>query len=107
MIKKFNDFVNENYSGVETYELGGYEYYATLSFSGDRTTEQKSYHIIVNDGDFEGDIILKNGSGGRVESFDQVDYIEWEDNNEPIDFEDIEEYTNDNLTEIMLNAPVI
>jgi hypothetical protein len=102
MIKKFNEFVNENLQD-DYYTIGEYKFWADKSYDQNRD-EAIHYYIIY--GDNEGELIIDNSDKGRGESFEQLDYIEW-DNETPEDWEEIEEFVNKNLYDIMENVPLI
>lgn len=112
--REFIDFLNKNGYDIirtnvssdvkedeEDFFIGDYEYYSS-------DYPNKEYFIIFRKGDeiYEGKIILGTGSRGR-DTYKYVSHIEWVDDNEPENSEEIEEFTEEHLHEILLKSPVI
>jgi len=102
MIKKFNEIVNESVKD-DNYTLGEYEFWADKQYGDDRNSHNE-YYIIY--GDYEGHLIIEDKPRGRSESFKQLEGIEWDDET-PEDWEEVEDFVDKNLYDIMKNAPVI
>lgn len=63
-------------------------------------------YFVVYKGEFEGEIKIGSGEHGG-ETYRYVSHIEWDDDNEPENSEEIERYLDANLKELVFNAEKI
>jgi hypothetical protein len=70
------------------------------------TYQDSRKYFVVYKGEFEGEIILGRGNHGG-ETYIYLSHIEWDDDNEPENSEEIETYLEANLNELVLNAEKI
>lgn len=103
-LKNYNEFILETAELSKIYQLGDYRYYAT-EYTNGKNEPYNIYFILY--GDYEGTIIDKK----NVQDTQSNVIIQWEDygdnDSKPKNHDEIEKFTNDNLKEIIKNAPVV
>ena len=100
MMKKFKEFLNES-NDTDNLVIGDYEFWADKRYGNDRIP-YKEYYIVY--GEYEGHLIIEHGKHSG-ESYEYLAYIEWD--NEPENWEEIEEFVGSNLDKILTESPVI